>query len=188
MKTLFVYISLFFLIAPAWAQDEDINDKLVTAAAKGELSKVQSLHKKGADINAKNKARWTALAYACKYGNDDIVKYLLVNKVDVNGKVNTGSTPLYIALNAGFYDIADMLTMSKADVNIPDIMGMSPLAWAAKDANMKMVKYLLDKGANVNAVNSNSRSIMDICTDFQIKELLKSKGAKTTQEMVKDSQ
>ncbi|PKP20674.1 MAG: hypothetical protein CVU05_08585, partial [Bacteroidetes bacterium HGW-Bacteroidetes-21] len=89
MKKLFLILSVFLLASAAWSQDEELNDRFVTAAAKGELSKVQSLHKKGADINAKNKARWTALAYACKYGNKDIVKYLLVNKVDVNGKVNT---------------------------------------------------------------------------------------------------
>ncbi|PKP17396.1 MAG: hypothetical protein CVU05_15605 [Bacteroidetes bacterium HGW-Bacteroidetes-21] len=95
---------------------------------------------------------------------------------------------MYISLNEGFYDIADMLLMSKADVNIPDIMGMSPLAWAAKNADMKMVKYLLEKGANVNSINSNSRSVLDVTNDFQIQELLKSKGAKTTMEMVKENQ
>lgn len=169
------------------AQDDELNEKMITAAAKGELTKVHSYVKKGADVNSKNKARWTALAYACKYGHSDIVKYMIENKADINGKVNTGSTPLYIALNAGFYDIADLLVQCKADINMKDIMGMSPLAWAVKDNNVKMAKYLIEKGADVNSVNTNSRSIMDICTNPELEKLLRAKGAKTTMEMINDS-
>lgn len=182
--TLFLFLGCSAFVA---AQDEDLNDKMITCAAKGELTKVHQYVKKGADVNAKNKARWTALAYACKYDFGDVVKYLLENNADVNGKVNTGSTPIYIALNAGYYDIADILLVYKADINITDIMGMSPLAWAVKNNDIKMTKYLLDKGANVNSVNTNSRSIMDICTDPEIQKLLKAKGAKTTLEMVQEN-
>lgn len=187
MKLILTLMAVLSITATAFAQDSELNEKMITAAAKGETSKVSAYLKKGAEIDSKNKARWTALAYACKYGHTDVVKLLLEKKADVNCKVNTGSTPLYIALNGGYYNIADMLIASKADVNLSDIMGMSPLAWAVKESNIKMVKYLLDKGANVNSVNTNSRSVMDICTSPDIEKLLRAKGAKTTKEMINES-
>jgi ankyrin repeat protein len=187
MKLLLTILAVISISVSAFAQDNELNEKMITAAAKGETSKVSAYLKKGADINSKNKARWTALAYACKYGHPEVVKLLLEKKADVNCKVNTGSTPLYIALNGGYYNIADMLVANKADVNLSDIMGMSPLAWAVKESNVKMVKYLLDKGANVNSVNTNSRSVMDICNNPEIEKLLRAKGAKTTMEMINDN-
>ena len=187
MRLLLTFLAILTASVITFAQDDEINDKMITAAAKGELTKVHSYVKKGADINAKNKARWTALAYACKYGHIDIVKYLIDKKVDLNAKVNTGSTPLYIALNGNFYDIADILVQFKADINLADIMGMSPLAWAVKENNIKMAKYLIEKGANVNTINTNSRSVLDICTNPELEQMLRAKGAKTTMEMINDN-
>gem|GEM_PF-7075848 len=101
------YITTFLLLLGGFtflfAQDDELNDKMITAAAKGELTKVHSYVKKGADVNAKNKARWTALAYACKYDFPDIVKNFLENKAEVNGKGKTGSPPLFISLNQRFF-------------------------------------------------------------------------------------
>jgi len=183
MKYLVVFLFIF-LVANGYSQSDDTNDKFITSCAKGELSKVRNYLKRGVDINARNRARWTALAYACRYGHRDIIKLLVENGADVNQTVNTGSTPLYLALNEGYYDIADYLIKHKADVNIADIMGMSPLAWAVKNGNLKMTKYLVEHGANINAINNNSRSILDISEKDDVSKYLRSKGAYTTKEMI----
>lgn len=185
MKSILIS-SVLFLAIPLIGLADELTDKYVTAAAKGEYGKVVSYVKKGVAIDGKNQARWTALAYACKYGHSDIVKFLVENGANVNETVNTGSTPLAVALLAGNFDIADYLVKNKADVNIPDIMGMSPLMWAVKENNLKVSKYLVEHGAKVNAKNNNGRAVLDVATTPEMKEYLKSKGAKTASEMLKD--
>ncbi|MBI5541692.1 MAG: ankyrin repeat domain-containing protein [Bacteroidia bacterium] len=165
---------------------DELVDKYVTAAAKGEYSKVVSFVKKGVAIDGKNQARWTALAYACKYNHEDIAKYLVENGANVNETVNTGSTPLAVALLAGNFGIADYLIQHKADINKPDMMGMSPLMWAVKDGNLKIVTYLVEHGAKVNAVNSNGRSVIEMAMVADVKDYLKSKGGKTSAELMKE--
>lgn len=178
--------TLFVVLVTLSVYADEVVDKFVTAAAQGQTSKVVSYVKKGVDINGKNRARWTALAYAVKFGHNDIIKFLVENGADVNQTVNTGSSPLYIALNEGKYDIADYLLKHNANVEVADIMGMTPLAWAVKANDMKMTKYLVDHGANVNARNNNGRMILDIATDPSIIEYLRSKGAKTGEETLKN--
>jgi len=182
------YIILILAFTICWANSfaDDLVDKYVTAAAKGEFSKVVSYVKKGVKINGKNQARWTALAYACKYNHLDIVKFLVEKGAKINETVNTGSTPLAVALLGGYFDIADFLIQHKADINKADIMGMSPLMWAVKDGNLKIIKYLTEHGANINAVNSNGRSVIEIAIAQDVKDFLKSKGAKTSLELMKE--
>ena len=183
-RSVFFAIIIFAFTISTFA-DETV-DKYVTAAAKGEYSKVVSFVKKGVAIDGKNQARWTALAYACKYNHEDIAKYLVENGANVNETVNTGSTPLAVALLAGNFAIADLLIQKKADINKADMMGMSPLMWAVKDGNIKIVQYLVEHGAKVNAVNSNGRAVIEMAVVSEVKDYLKSKGAKTSAELMKE--
>jgi ankyrin repeat protein len=61
---------------------------------------------------------------------------------------------------------------------------MSPLMWAVKDSNMKLIQYLVEHGANVNAQNNNSRAVLELAVTPEVKEYLKKKGAKTSQELM----
>ncbi len=183
MKVKIFLLSFLVISQLAFAQKKSTYP-LVTAAAKGDLSKVKSYVKKGENINQKNRARWTALAYAVKFDHMDIVKYLIENGADINQTVNTGETPLQIALKNGKYNIAKYLVSQKADVNKPDMMNMPPLAWAVKDANMEKVKFLVENGANVNQQNISGRTPLDMCEDYKLKQYLISKGAKLSQDLL----
>jgi len=61
---------------------------------------------------------------------------------------------------------------------------MSALAWAAKSGDIKTVKYLIKNGADVNAKNVSSRTILDLTINFEVKEYLKTVGAKTSKELM----
>ncbi len=183
MKVRIILLS-FLLISQLGFNQKKASFPLVTAAAKGDLAEVKSYIKKGENINQKNLARWTALAYAVKYDHFEVVKYLVDNGANIDETVNTGETPLQIALKNGKYDIAKYLVSQKADVNKADIMKMSPIAWAAKEGDMQKVKFLIENGANINQQNISGRTPLDICEDFKIKEYLISKGAKTSQELL----
>ncbi|MFH2094397.1 MAG: ankyrin repeat domain-containing protein [Bacteroidota bacterium] len=171
----------------AYSQPDELEEKFITLAAKGDFAKVTSCVKKGVNVNAKNRARWTALAYACKYGHGEIVQYLVENGANIDLTVNVGSTPLQVALNSNNFKIADYLIKKGADVNIPDITGMTALAWAAKSGDLKTVKYLIEHGADVNSKNVNARTILDNTTDPEVIAYLKSAGAKTGKELMQSS-
>lgn len=179
-------VLFFLLFSPSVTLAQDsVEDKMITAAAKGEYSKVVNLvEKKGANVNAKNKARWTALAYAAKYNHIEIVKFLVEKNADVNKKINTGETALQVALKRGNEEVSDFLIENGADLNIKDIVGMTALAWAAKDGNMKMLTYLIDKGADINSQNPSGRTPYEIAMSPEVKEFLREKGAKTGKELL----
>ncbi len=168
-----------------FSQPSKQEDKFIACAANGDTDKIERFLKKGIDVNAKNKSRWTALAYACKYNHVELVKILIDNNADVNMQVNTGSSPLQIALNNGNMEIAEILLQNNADINLKDIMGMSALAWAAKQGDLKTVIFLIKHNADINSQNINSRTVLDIATSDNVRIYLKTKGAKTSSELVR---
>lgn len=186
MRLFNILISLF-LVVNSFAAFSQNDEKMMIAAANGDPSKVQSYIKKGANVNARNSTRWSALAYAAKFNHLDVAKVLVENGADINQKVNTGATALQIALNTGNFEIADYLVSQKADVNVKDILGMTALAWACKDGNLKVVKYLVENGANVNSQNLNGRTIVDITNSAEVIKYLKSVGGKTGEELFSEN-
>ncbi len=60
-------------------------------------------------------------------------------------------TPLMIAIVAGEYDKAFSLIQKGVDVNARDKFGVTPLHFAAEKNNERLIKELLNAGANVNA-------------------------------------
>jgi len=179
-------IAIFFLLM-SFKSFAQYDEKMMIAAANGDPAKVQSYIKKGANVNARNSTRWSALAYAAKFNHLDVAKVLIENGADINQKVNTGATALQIALNTDNFDIADYLVSQKADVNVKDILGMTALGWACKDGNLKVVKYLVENGANVNSQNLNGRTIVDITNSAEVKKYLKSVGGKTGEELFSEN-
>jgi len=65
------------------------------AAANGHLSVVEYLVNQKADINAKDKDRWTPLHSAAEKGHLSVVEYLVNQKADINAK-NTNVEFLYL--------------------------------------------------------------------------------------------
>ena len=181
---IFILTLLMAVSLSGISQHKKTTFPLVTAAAKGDLGKVKAYIKKGENINQKNRARWTALAYAVKFNHLDVVQFLIDKGADINLTVNTGETPLQIALKNNNYKIAKYLVSKGADVNKPDIMKMSPLMWAVKEGNMDKVKFLIENGADINQHNISGRTALDMCTDYKVKKYLISQGAKTSEELL----
>ena len=65
---------------------EEINQKMIDAAIKGDTATVKSLLAQGADVNAQNQAGGTALMYAATVGYTATVQALLDEDADANVK------------------------------------------------------------------------------------------------------
>ena len=156
---------------------------IVIAASKGNISKVESYIKKGKDINAKSRSQWSAISYAVNKNNYEMTKLLLDHNADVNNRINTKETPLLLASKYNFNEIAYLLIQHKANVEAKDIIGFRAIHWAAKNNNKELIIKLLDAGANINSKNIQGRTALDMAAP-KIKDYLRSKGAKTGQELI----
>jgi cytohesin len=183
MKPIFIAILLsFFVVVNAQPETPDI----VTAAAKRNISKIKSCIKNGDNVNAKSPSQWSALSYAVLNKDEEMAKLLLDNKADVNITINTKESPLLMASKYNNTSMGRLLINYKADINFKDIMDFTVLHWAAKNGNKELIELLLTNGATINHKNINGRTPLDVA-NASVKDLLINKGAKTGQELFKNS-
>lgn len=114
----------------------------------------ETLIANGADVNKKTgegRSYRTPLSYAAEANNLPVARVLLAHGADVEGG---GSSPLsYAGSNGDFVEMAQFLVENGAKVNQPSPSGWYPLMTAAGRGNIKVVNYLLARGADPNAAD-----------------------------------
>ena len=105
-----------------------------------DMSKVQDLIKRGADVRAKNKWGRTPLHIASRDNSIEIAKLLLDAGADVEAKDKWGQTPLHLASANNAIEIAKLLLDAGADVEAKDDDGETPLDKADSDEMRDLLK------------------------------------------------
>ncbi|XP_003743460.1 ankyrin repeat, SAM and basic leucine zipper domain-containing protein 1 [Galendromus occidentalis] len=131
-------------------------DEVRVAIMKGRLDTVRELYLAGIDINSMLNGGWTALMYACSYGEDEIVKYLVDNGADAHSHKD-----MFTALMAAcasrrdceprLLQCCEYLLEYGADVNAAERHLMTPLMFASRENRPNIVAFLLENGADINA-------------------------------------
>ncbi len=144
------------LAMPAYAND------LFKAARKGRLSEVENivLYSARDVVDSRDGFGRTALMVAARYGELEIVRFLINNGADVNYEDNDGWTALKFAAGEGKLEIVKFLINNGADVNAKDNNGWTALMSAANNGYLKIVKYLVDNGADVNTKDDYGKVLM----------------------------
>ncbi|OWZ08387.1 hypothetical protein PHMEG_00019081, partial [Phytophthora megakarya] len=145
------------------------------AAGNGHIDMVSLLLARGIDVDAPNEDGWTALHNAVHNGHIDIISALLEGGADVGARSNNGNTALHIAAFNGNTDVVKILLapspfvedlvkdaaanghvgmIRDADVNAKNIQGDTALHEAADKGHTDAVLLLLNKNADIEAVNS----------------------------------
>ena len=148
--------------------DSDDGAALHTAARQGHLGAVDLLLDKGADIDrlinlelmeelAMEWKSGTALQAACDYRKGHIVKRLLERKADPNGSY-ANSTYTYPIISAAANNqpeiLEHLLRDKRTQVTVRKAKdGLSPLHLACERMDLSSVKHLLDRGADIDAVD-----------------------------------
>ena len=139
---------------------------LMTASRTGVAEAVQVLLSHGAKVDATEQMRGqTALMWAAAEGNTAVVELLLKAGADIHAKVGSGFTPLLFAVREGRMSVVRALLKAGADVNetiqavsgkgriaAAPRAGTSALGIAVGNAHFDLASFLLDAGADPNAI------------------------------------
>ena len=155
--------------------DEEISS-FIAAVANDDFDKVNQLMEKGEDVYQEDYYGNTALDWAIKGGNSQMVELLLHSGADLNYENSYGNTALMTAAEIGDPNMVRLLVESGGDPNYQDSGGMTSLFSAVYGSDVETVKVLLDLGADpsIKDIESMTASMVAIQSDErEIAELLK---------------
>jgi ankyrin repeat protein len=130
------------------ARDEDGRTPLMHAVL-GEhpnLEVISILIDRGADVNASDNKKWTALHFAAQSQNAEVVRVLLQAGADVDARDEDGTTPLWRCLMSDTStEVVHLLLEAGANPNAQDKWGSSSPLSLAKDMGNEELEDLMLK-------------------------------------------
>lgn len=123
------------------------------------LEMVKFLLAHGADVNSPSSSEVTPLMLTTSL---EIFNFLIEQGADVYAVDQEQWNVLLwqIGKSGSLAIIKDLVEQYHFDVNQPDELGVSPLMLAVKRGSLDAAKYLVDNGANVNAVDNEGRNVL----------------------------
>ena len=184
--SIFLILYAILLLPPASGQaktgNKTANEQLFTAAQENNIVKLKLALKNGANINARTETGQTVLHFV---QDPRLAKFLIEKGADVNARDNDFEmTPIYFHKVA----IAKLLHKAGADVNVRAKKSITPLMWYTYSNYVDGLKFLIANGAQINIVNGEGSTALDIALRFEHREsaaYLRSAGAKTVVELSK---
>src|SRR5262245_40674165 len=129
---------------------------IADAAMQGDRAGVLAMIKQGADVNAPQGDGVTALHWAARRGDAELVKALVAAGANARATTQFGSySPLHLAAERGSAAIVKALVDAGAPVDAQTNTGATPLMFAAASGDVPTITTLVDKGAAVNAQESD---------------------------------
>jgi ankyrin repeat protein len=121
-----------------------------------DMDMVKLLLANGSLVNQITQNKNTALLSAAKYGNLELVKYLVeIYKAKINHKFHDGATPLMRACYYGYLHVVKYLLSKGALLEERNNRNENPLYIASFRGYEDIVKILIEHGANVNSEDND---------------------------------
>ena len=141
--------------------DANGNPMLILAIRDKSTNVIDALLKdKRIDVDLSNKSGETPLMMASIEGNLPLVKTLVLgHKAQLD---HIGWTPLHYACAKGHLEVAQFLVANGAIIDSLSVGNTTPLMMAVHSGNEQLVKFLLDKGADLQLKNANGLTAIDI--------------------------
>jgi ankyrin repeat protein len=175
--------------AIGWGEGSYITPALHTAISEKNIELVQLLLAYKADLKVRNTYSQTALHSAAESGQPEIVALLIKAGADVNAPqlgyslpcgssadtIPSNNTPLHLAASRGNPAVIRALLDGGAKLESPNANGETPLMATVLFRGhlsfgappLENVKALLAAGANINAVNTDGKTMLDMVTQDQ---------------------
>ena len=105
----------------------------------------------GFDENCAGNMGWTALLYSAQSGNYELFRYFVDKGTDVHQKTKDGDNCLHIAARKGHLYLCQTLIDDHGfDENIVNKNGQAALHHSAGSGNYELIRYFVDKGADIH--------------------------------------
>jgi ankyrin repeat protein len=125
---------------------------IADAAMRGDRAEVISMIKQGVDVNAPQGDGVTALHWAARHGDADLVSKLLAAGASARAVTTFGSyTALHLGAERGSAPVVQALLRAGTPVDARTNTGATALMMAAAAGDPAAVTALIDAGADVNA-------------------------------------
>jgi TonB family protein len=130
---------------------QDPHAQLRTWAELGQTEAIRELlaENETIDVDSPGEGGWTALMYAARAGNDDIVLILIDADADIH-RTNAGKeTPLHLTAKHGRAKTVRILLAAGADISVRDDEGRTPLFRAVENGHGDVTEVLREKAQSM---------------------------------------
>lgn len=132
-------------------------EELLKAVEDGHTKSVERLLDRGLDPNTADPKGNTILMMAARLGHRELVALLIKRKASVTKRSPFGDTALMMASLRGDLEIARLLVENGAEVSH---RGWAPIHYAAFENRAEIIRYLIAKGADKDALAPNGYSAL----------------------------
>jgi ankyrin repeat protein len=156
---------------------------LMMACRNGHLKVAQMLHRKGASLAAKDNDGDMCLHFAVNDGREELVRWLLGEKVSYDEPNNLGVTPLALACGRGHLKVAQILHDSGAGLTFKALDGSNCLHFAVNHGREEIVRWLLSKKVPVDEPNHERFTPLTLACSrghLKVAQILHGSGASLT--------
>jgi uncharacterized protein len=158
MKRRFTGLLLASLVAALATPGVASEARIAAAARDGEHdTAIHLIRSASEDVNAKLADGTSALHWAVRSDDLEIVSLLIQAKADVNAADPHGITPLALACSNANVAILRALLRAGANPDLADSAGTTPLMLAVHRPQIENIRLLLDAGAKVDARDNDAQ-------------------------------
>ena len=137
----------------------DEKDEIFSLITRGDSKTVQKFIEDGFDLNHCDQKGSTAVHYAAKSGNVDVLMVLKNAGANIHGENNEGTNSVMSAsIGTGDCNTVRWLIEQGVDVNHCSKKGVTAVHIAAKQGNLDVLKLLKESGANIHVQNEMDRN------------------------------
>lgn len=129
-----------------------MEDKWFYAISVNDTSIMRECILMGFDINIRDINGYSAIHYATKMSNIELLLFLINQGANINSCDLYGNTPIIIACSKGDVYISEILIKNGCDVNIRNKNSNTALYYSIHE-NTEITQMLLENGANINVID-----------------------------------
>ncbi|XP_071986930.1 fibronectin type 3 and ankyrin repeat domains protein 1 isoform X2 [Engystomops pustulosus] len=143
-------------------------NSLMLACFAGHLDIVKYLREQGASWESRDKGGCTAMHWAVDGGDVKVIEWMIADgcQVDVKDSCSRWTPLMRVSAVTGKTDVARRLLAAGADVNVKDKDGKTPLMVAALNNHERLVRSLIEKGADCGITNEYGIGISQMAKAF----------------------
>jgi ankyrin repeat protein len=153
-----IFLQFWLADGPAAA-----DDLLIEGANLQKEDWIKRALERGANVNARDSTGATALIWASRDGDVELVRSLLARGADTTAGTEVGMTPLMFAANGDHLEVAEILLRAGAPINQRLPVAGTVLHVASGRCKPEMVQLFIDHGADLDARDNRGRTPLMRC-------------------------